>query len=66
MPGKTISLFFSLARSTFDEGHLRGYIDMFLIEQKEKRGKYFTDEDLIINCQVSVIPLLLRTYGRIL
>lgn len=39
-------------RSTFDPGHLRGYIDMFLAEQKEGRGAYFTDDDLIINCQV--------------
>ena len=45
------------SRSTFDEGHMRGYIDMFLVEQKEKRGSYFTDEDLIINCQVNNVKI---------
>ena len=44
-------------RATFDEGHIRGYIDMFLIEQKENRGKYFTDDDLIINCQVRSVQI---------
>ena len=39
-------------RATFDENHARGYIDKFIIEQKNNRGKYFTDEDLVINCQV--------------
>ena len=47
-------------RSTFDEGHMRGYIDMFLTEQKENRGKYFTDDDLIINCQVRTKNNLLK------
>jgi len=27
------------------------YIDMFLMEQKANRGQYFTEDDLIINCQ---------------
>nr|WAQ80662.1 methyl farnesoate epoxidase/farnesoate epoxidase [Tigriopus japonicus] len=38
-------------RKTFDSEHVRGYIDKFLIEQKANRGKFFTDKDLIINCQ---------------
>lgn len=41
-------------RSTFDVNHQRGFIDKFLTEQHEKRGKYFTDDDLLICCQVSV------------
>ena len=38
-------------RRTFEPGHARGYIDKFLQEQRDNRGKYFTDDDLIINCQ---------------
>ncbi len=30
---------------------LYSYIDLFLAEQEAKRGNFFTDEDLIINCQ---------------
>lgn len=47
--GNTYAFWF---RSTFDPEHTRGYIDKFLVEQTEQRGKYFTDKDLVINCQV--------------
>lgn len=49
-----ILIFF--ARSSFDADHSRGYIDRFLLEQLEnKKGKFFTDQDLLINCQVNFV-----------
>ena len=38
-------------KTLFKSCRIFSYIDMFLAEQEAKRGSYFTDEDLIINCQ---------------
>ena len=39
-------------RSSFDSTSPRGYIDLFLKAQEDKQGNYFTDQDLLIGCQV--------------
>jgi hypothetical protein len=53
IPNKFWSSNITNFRKTFDPLLSRGYIDEFLIEQTEnKKGKFFTTENLLINCQV--------------
>jgi hypothetical protein len=42
-----------ILRATYDvASQPRGYIDLFLQAQEDGRGQFFTNQDLVIGCQV--------------
>ena len=61
VPFKWRLSFFSFMyyRSTYDASSPRGYIDLFIKAQDENLGKFFTNQDLLIGCQVSLLYHLL-------
>ena len=47
-------------RSTYDASSPRGYIDLFIKAQDENLGNFFTNQDLLIGCQVSLLEKLTK------